>query len=94
MAISTKTRWPLFSLGVVAILISLGALIGSYTREIKSTDYIQQAREAAPWIFWGFGSAVAGTCLCSFGKGLYRTLGIWVGAALIMVWLLLGGTAV
>ena len=94
MALSMTVRRTFFSFGVVSILVSIGVLIGSYTREVKSTDYLQQARDAVPWILWGGCSALLGSTLCSFGKGVYRGLGISIGAILAMIWLMLGGSAV
>jgi hypothetical protein len=88
------TRRVLSLFGSVALLVSFGVLIGTYTRDIKSTDYLQQAREAVPWLFWGLGSAVVGTALSSFGKGVRRTFGVSIGALLSIFWLLLGGSAV
>lgn len=76
-----------FALGVAAIALSLLVVIGSYLRPIATTDYLKQAKEARPWISWGFDSAVTGLFLCFFGRKWWRAGTIVVSLLLLAFWI-------
>ncbi len=94
MTIHPRIRSVLFCFGVTSLLVSIGVLVGVYVRPVTSTDYMQQARDAVPWLLWGMGSAVVGAGLCSFGRARLRTVFVVLSGLMAGVWLLLAGSAV
>jgi hypothetical protein len=48
-----QLRRFLFVCGLVAVIVSIGLVIGSYIRPVHNQDYLEQAREGIPWIRWG-----------------------------------------
>ena len=83
-------RAVVFYSGVFALLASLALLSASYLRPVRSTDYLQQGRDAVPWVQWGSGASLAALVLCSIGRSARTTkIAFVVGAtALFLVWIL------
>jgi hypothetical protein len=84
-------RAGVFYSGVFALLASLALLSASYLRPVRSTDYLQQGRDAVPWVQWGSGTSLAALVLCSIGRSARTTkIAFVVGAtALFLMWILL-----
>ena len=73
------------------MLASLAILASSYVRPVRSTDYLQQGRDAVPWVEWGLRTSLAAVILCSIGRSAHtKKIAFVVGAtALFLVWILL-----
>jgi hypothetical protein len=94
MISATRIRSGVFVCGIAGIIISMAVVVGSYLRPINTTDYIQQAEEAVPWVQSGFLSAMAGLVLCFFGKKWWRVAGVSVALLLLIWWFLIGESLV
>jgi hypothetical protein len=75
------------------MVLSLALLVAVYIRPVRSTDYLQQARDAVPSLLWGFGSSLTGAVLCNFGKSAMRVAFVIASIVLLFVWLMLAGSA-
>jgi hypothetical protein len=84
-------RAVVFYSGVFVLLASLALLTASYVRPVRSTDYLQQGRDAVPWVEWGLSTSLAAVILCSTGRSARATkIAFVVGAmGLFLVWILL-----
>ena len=84
-------RAVVFYGGVFAVLASLALFGTSYVRSVRSTDYLQQGRDAVPRVQWGLRISLAAVILCSIGRSARTTkIAFVVGAtAVFLVWILL-----
>ena len=86
----TQTRRVLFKLSIASITTSLAVLVGSYLRHPRSTDYLEQANEATPWILWGLGAGLLGFILSLFGRRYTRLVAAIFALGLFTFWVLIG----
>ena len=87
-----RIRTALFFCGVAAVVLSISIGIACFPQTSKTTDYLKQADEVAPWLRWGFGSAAAGFFLCLFGRKWRRIAGLSLGLVLSIWWFLIAGS--
>ena len=80
-----KWRWCLFAGGIICFLASSGAMAIGVFRAHQTTDYLEQARIAIPFIRWGLLCSIVSLVLSGFGRGLGRWMAL-VCAALFVAW--------
>lgn len=81
-------RW-LFGAGLCFIAVSLVIYVLGWAQPLRSTDYLEQARQAIPWIRGGLLSSLCGFVLCLFGKKAHRLFSASGAAILFGFWLLI-----
>ena len=86
MTTTAKIRSALFAGGAAGVLLSISILITGFFRSFRTTDYLEQSREAIPFIRWGLGSATAGLLLCCFGTRWLRIAGLSAAFLLSLWW--------
>ncbi len=76
------------------MLVSISVLVASYVRPVRSSDYLQQARDAAPWLLWGMGSSLSAVLLGACGTFKTRLPLVVTASILFLLWLMLAGSTI
>ena len=80
-----KWRRCLFLGGIVCFLASSASMAIGVFRAHQTTDYLEQARIASPFIRWGLLCSIVSLVMSGFGRGLVRWIAL-VCAALFVAW--------
>lgn len=80
-----------FGCGVIAALLSLSLIVGSYLRTVGTTDYLEQAKEGTPWVVSGLLFSLTAILLCSLGRKWWRGAGIAISSLLFVWWVCQAG---
>jgi hypothetical protein len=83
---AAQIRRTLFFCGVVAMVLSIALVIGSYIRPVRTDDYFKQADEARPWVNWGLYTALVCFAFCFFGTGRWRIVSVVLAFLLLLWW--------
>lgn len=84
-----RWRFYLFSGGMTCILASITSMAISAFRAHQTTDFLEQARIAIPFIRWGLLCSFFAVILSGFGRGPGRWIGLISSTLLLMWWLLI-----
>jgi hypothetical protein len=79
-------RWCSFSGSVISFMASLAFMANGVSRAHQTTDYLEQARIAIPFICWGSLCALLSLCLSGFGRGMGRWAALICSAFLLAWW--------
>jgi hypothetical protein len=82
-------RRCLFSAGVIGLFASIVIMAIGVARAHQTTDYLEQARIAIPFIRWGTLCSLISLLLSGFGPGLGRWIALICSALLLAWWLLI-----
>jgi hypothetical protein len=77
-----------YAAGIVAAVSATSMGIG-VSRAHQTTDYLEQARIAIPFIRWGTSSSLVALLLSLFGKGYTRVVAVLILGLFLLWWLLI-----
>jgi multisubunit Na+/H+ antiporter MnhG subunit len=83
---AAQIRRAMFFCGIVAMVLSIALVIGSYIRPVRTDDYFKQADAARPWVNWGLDTALVGFAFCFFGTGRWRIVNLVLAYVLLLWW--------
>ncbi len=87
---SSRLRLATFSIGCLALGVSVVILIASFLQTATPADYVQQAREAGLWVRWGMATSLMALLLCCAGTGGFRVAVMLVAFVLLSFWFFIG----
>ena len=90
-----KLRQYAFISGLLCLTASIALLVYSFVfYQVKSTSYLQQGRDAAPYVLWGMGTAVLALVMGCFVTTWNRGVALMASLLLSLIWSALAGALI
>jgi hypothetical protein len=92
MVTASKIRVWLFRVGLAFAVVSVCIYLASWFRPVRTTGYLEQARQAIPWIDAGLASAFLAFVFCFFGRRIARLASVGASLLMFLFWILIAGS--